>query len=148
MSGVNKVILIGRLTSDPEQKQFDSGAVTNFSIAINESYTDKNGEKHEKTEFVRCNAWQKLGEICFKYLKKGSLVFVEGKLQTRSYDKDGVKMYTTEIKVDKVEFLSSDKHTDAVRVETEKHAEKPAPPQYEAPRPKVRNYAPGADNGF
>ena len=82
MSGISKTILVGRLGSDPEIKYLsDSTAVANFSLATSESWKDKNtGEKKEKTEWHRIVAWRRLGEICGEYLKKGSLVYVEGKM--------------------------------------------------------------------
>ena len=90
MSGVNKVIIIGHLGRDPEMKYTPSGVpVANFSIATSETWKDKNtGEKQEKTEWHRIVAWNRLAEICGEYLKKGSQVYLEGKLQTRSWDKD------------------------------------------------------------
>jgi single-strand DNA-binding protein len=108
MSGVNKVILIGRLGQDPEVKYTPSGdAVANFSMATSEEWKDKqSGEKREQTEWHRIVAWRKLGEVCGEYLKKGRQVYIEGKLQTRSWeDKEGVKRYTTEIVASSVQFL-------------------------------------------
>jgi len=108
MSGVNKVILIGNLAADPELKTIsDSATVANFSIATSENWTDKSGEKQEKTEWHRIVAWNKTAELCSKYLSKGKKVYIEGKLQTRSWeDKDGIKKYTTEIVANSVQFLS------------------------------------------
>jgi single-strand DNA-binding protein len=108
MSGVNKVILIGRLGQDPEVKYTPSGdAVANFSMATSEEWKDKNsGEKREQTEWHKIVAWRKLGEVCGEYLQKGRQVYIEGKLQTRSWeDKEGVKRYTTEIVASSVQFL-------------------------------------------
>lgn len=108
---VNKVILVGNLGRDPELKHLPSGQpICQFSIATSESYTDKAGQKQEKTEWHRIVAWEKLAEVCGKYLGKGSKVYVEGKLQTREWDdKDGVKRYQTEIVAHKVKFLSEKK---------------------------------------
>ena len=108
---VNKVILVGNLGRDPELKHLPSGqAICQFSIATSESYTDKAGQKQEKTEWHRIVAWEKLAEVCGKYLGKGSKVYVEGKLQTREWDdKDGVKRYQTEIVAREVKFLSEKK---------------------------------------
>ena len=108
---VNKVILVGNLGRDPETKFLPSGqAVCQFSIATSESYTDKAGQKQEKTEWHRIVAWEKLAEVCGKYLAKGSKVYVEGKLQTREWeDKDGKKHYQTEIVAREVKFLSEKK---------------------------------------
>ena len=108
MSGVNKVILVGRLGQDPEVRYTPSGdAVANFSIATSEEWTDKNtGEKKERTEWHRIVAWRRLGEICGEYLSKGRQVYIEGRLQTRSWDdRDGNKRYTTEIIANEVQFL-------------------------------------------
>ena len=107
---VNKVILVGNLGRDPELKHLPSGqGICQFSIATSESYTDKGGQKQEKTEWHRIVAWEKLGEVCARYLGKGSKVYVEGKLQTREYEKDGQKHYQTEIVAREVKFLSEKK---------------------------------------
>ena len=107
MAGINKVILVGRLGKDPEVKYFTSGdAVCNFSIATSENWKDKNtGEKKEKTEWHRIVAFRKLAEICGQYLSKGSQIYLSGKLQTRSWEKDGATHYTTEIIADQIQFL-------------------------------------------
>ena len=108
MSGINKVILIGRLGKDPDVRYTPSGdAVANFSIATSEEWKDKDtGEKKERTEWHRIVAWRRLGEICGQYLKKGRECYIEGRLQTRSWeDKDGNKRYTTEIVANDVQFL-------------------------------------------
>ena len=107
---VNKVILIGNIGNDPEIKTTPSGvAVANISLATSESWVDKtSGEKAEKTEWHQLVLWRKLAEIVGQYLKKGAKIYVEGKLQTRSWDdKDGNKKYTTEIVVDQMEMLGS-----------------------------------------
>lgn len=107
MAGVNEVRLIGRLGKDPELKYTPNGvAVVNFSMATSEEWTDKNtGEKREKTEWHRIVAWRRLAEICGEFLVKGSLVWIGGKLETRSWEQDGVKRYTTEIIADKMQML-------------------------------------------
>ena len=109
MASVNKVILIGNLGRDPETRYMpDGGAVTNVSIATTESWKDKNGEKQEKTEWHRVAFFGKLAEIAGEYLKKGSQVYVEGRLQTRKWqDKDGQDKYTTEIIADRMQMLGS-----------------------------------------
>jgi len=109
MSGVNKAIIIGRLGKDPDVRYTGSGtAVTSFSIATSEEWKDKaTGEKKEKPEWHNIQTWNKLAEICGKYLSKGSQVYIEGKLQTRSWEKDGVTRYTTEIVAQNVQFLSA-----------------------------------------
>lgn len=109
---VNKVILIGNLGKDPELKRtsYDNTAVVNFSIATTEKYTDKAGNSKDKTEWHNIIVWNKQAENCAKYLTKGSPVYIEGKLQTRSWeDKEGNKKYTTEIVANKVQFLSNKK---------------------------------------
>ena len=96
---LNKVILIGRLGQDPDVREVGSAKVANFSIATDESYTDKTGNKVEKTEWHRIVMWNRAAENAEKYLKKGSLIYVEGKLETRSWENDaGEKRYSTEIK--------------------------------------------------
>ena len=105
--GVNRVFLMGNLGVDPEVRFTPSGqAVANFRIATNESWTDKQGQKQEKTEWHRIVVWGKLAELCGEYLKKGRQCFVEGRLQTREWtDKEGKKNYTTEIVANNVQFL-------------------------------------------
>ncbi|MDX1296705.1 MAG: single-stranded DNA-binding protein [Pseudomonas sp.] len=100
--GVNKVILVGTCGQDPEVRYMPNGnAVTNLSLATSEAWTDKqSGEKKEKTEWHRVSLFGKVAEIAGEYLKKGSQVYIEGKLQTREWEKDGIKRYTTEIVVD------------------------------------------------
>jgi single-strand DNA-binding protein len=108
MPSLNKFIGIGNVTKDPEIKYMPNGeAVANFSIAINESWKDKNGVKQEKTEFVNIVAYRKLAEIIGEYLKKGAPVYIEGKLQTRKWEKDGVTRYSTEIIADTMQMLGS-----------------------------------------
>lgn len=104
---VNKVILLGRLGQDPELKYTPGGAaVCNFSLATTEAWTDKQGQKQEKTEWHRIVVWGKLAELCNQYLAKGRQAFVEGRLQTRSWDdKEGQKRYTTEIMASTVQFI-------------------------------------------
>lgn len=107
--GLNKVMLIGRLGKDPEIRYAQSGtAVTNFTLATNEGWMDKaSGEKKEKTEWHRIVAFGKLGEICGKYLTKGKQIYVEGRLQTRSWEQDGVTRYTTEIVANDMQMLDA-----------------------------------------
>lgn len=107
MAGINKVIIVGRLGRDPEVRYTQDGtAVTNFSVATSDEWRDKqSGEKRERTEWHRIVAWRRLGEICGEYLSKGRQVYVEGKLQTRSWEQDGVTKYTTEIVATDVQFL-------------------------------------------
>ena len=107
--GVNKVILIGNLGSDPELRYTPSGAaVANFSVATNETWVDNNGERQERTEWHRVVAWTRLAEICGEYLKKGSKIYIEGRLQTRSWEgQDGTKRYTTEIVARDLQMLDT-----------------------------------------
>ena len=100
--GVNKVILVGTCGQDPEVRYLPNGnAVTNLSLATSEQWTDKQtGQKVEKTEWHRVSLFGKVAEIAGEYLRKGSQVYIEGKLQTREWEKDGIKRYTTEIVVD------------------------------------------------
>ena len=109
MAGINKAIIIGRLGRDPEIRYTPDGrAVANFSIATSEEWTDKNtGEKQERTEWHRIVAFGRLGEICGEYLSKGRQVYVEGRIQTRSWEKDDITRYTTEIIASTVQFLGS-----------------------------------------
>ncbi|HZX73774.1 MAG TPA: single-stranded DNA-binding protein [Cyclobacteriaceae bacterium] len=109
MSGVNKVILVGRLGKDPEVRNLENGAtVANFTMATSESYKDKTtGDKKEVTEWHNIVVWRSLAEIAAKYLHKGDLVYIEGKLRTRSWEKEGVTRYTTEIIGDNLTMLGS-----------------------------------------
>lgn len=102
MRGVNKVILVGTCGQDPEVRYLPNGnAVTNLSLATSEQWVDKQtGQKVEKTEWHRVSLFGKVAEIAGEYLRKGSQVYIEGKLQTREWEKDGIKRYTTEIVVD------------------------------------------------
>ena len=107
MASVNKVILVGNLGRDPETRYMpDGGAITNISIATTSSWKDKSGEKQEATEWHRISFFGKLAEIAGEYLKKGSQVYVEGKLRTRKWqDKDGQDKYTTEVIADAMQML-------------------------------------------
>lgn len=106
---VNKVILVGRLGKDPETRYMTNGeAVTNATLATSESWKDKAGEKQEKTEWHNLVFYRRLAEVAGEYLKKGSQVYIEGKLQTRKYQtKEGQDRYTTEIIVNEMQMLSS-----------------------------------------
>ena len=107
MASVNKVILVGNLGRDPEVRYMPSGdAIANISVATTDSWKDKNGEKQERTEWHRVSFFGKLAEIVGEYLKKGSQVYVEGRLQTRKWtDKEGQDKYTTEIVADRMQML-------------------------------------------
>jgi len=109
MASVNKVILIGNLGKDPETKYMSNGdAVTNIALATTEVWKDKSGEKIQKTEWHKCTFYRKLAEIAGQYLKKGSPVYVEGRLETRKWqDKSGQDRYTTEIIATDMKMLGS-----------------------------------------
>ena len=126
MASVNKVILIGNLGRDPEVRYMPSGdAVANISIATTETWKDKTGEKQEKTEWHRVAMFGKTAEIAGEYLKKGSQVYIEGRLETRKWtDKEGHERYTTEIRADRMQMLGS----------RSGGSERMAPPEDDAPR--------------
>ncbi len=106
MASLNKVLLIGNLGRDPEVRYMPNGeAVANFSIATTENWKDKNGQKQEKTEWHNIVMYRRLAEIAGEYLKKGRPVYIEGRLQTRKWEKDGVTRYTTEIVADQMQML-------------------------------------------
>jgi len=107
MAGVNKAILIGNLGRDPELRYTQNGqAVVNFTLATSENWTDKSGQRVERTEWHRIVVWGKVGELCAQYLSKGRTVYVEGRIQTREWeDKEGNKRFTTEINAQTVQFL-------------------------------------------
>ena len=107
MASINKVILIGNLGADPELRSTATGTtVANFSLATKEAWTGKDGNKEERTEWHRIVAWGRLGEICGEYLVKGKQVYVEGKLQTKSWeDRDGKKRSTTEVVAQTMQML-------------------------------------------
>jgi single-strand DNA-binding protein len=107
MAGVNKVILIGNLGRDPELRYTPSGqAVANFTLATTESFSNKSGERQERTEWHRIVAWGRQAELCAQYLSKGRTAYIEGRLQTREWEnKEGQKQRTTEIHANTVQFL-------------------------------------------
>jgi len=109
MAGVNKVILIGNLGKDPEIRHLDNGiAVANFSLATTESYTNKQGERVNQTEWHNVVLWRGLADVAEKYLKKGNSVYIEGKINTKKWeDKEGVTRYSTDIIADKMTMLGS-----------------------------------------
>jgi single-strand DNA-binding protein len=109
MSGVNKVILVGRLGKEPEVRNLENGAtVANFTMATSETYKDKTtGERKEITEWHNVVLWRGLADIAAKYLHKGDQVYIEGKLRTRSWEKEGVTRYTTEVIGDNMTLLGS-----------------------------------------
>lgn len=137
MSGINKVIVVGRLGADPEVKYTNNGvAVARFSVATSDQWLDKTtGEKKERTEWHRVVVWNKLAELCGQYLGKGKQVYVEGPLQTRSWeDRDGVKRFTTEIRALTVQFLgASQGQTDYSRPTSPTTPSAPSEPPPEDP---------------
>ena len=116
MAGINKAILVGRLGKDPEIRYTPSGtAIANFTMATSENYKDKDGQKQERTEWHRIVAFGKLAEICGEYLAKGKQVYIEGRIQTRSWDdKDGNKKYMTEIVANTMQMLGKPEDASAV----------------------------------
>jgi single-strand DNA-binding protein len=135
---LNRVQLIGNLTREPEMKQIPGGAtVTSFGVATNLSWTDQSGNKQDKVEFHNIVAWRKLAEICGQYLKKGSKVFIEGRLQTRDWEaEDGTKKYRTEIVADNMIMLdrkgdydpsaNADRESAGIKSESTSEAKAPA----------------------
>lgn len=108
MSGVNKAMILGHLGNDPDVRSTDNGTkVANFSVATNNEWKDKDGNKQSQAEWHRVVAWGKLAEICGEYLKKGKQVYIEGRIQTRKWEKDGKSGYTTEIVASNMQMLGS-----------------------------------------
>jgi single-strand DNA-binding protein len=113
MASVNKVILIGNCGRDPEIRYMPNGeAVCNFSIATTDTWKDKSGVKQEKTEWHNIVAYRRLAEIIGEYLKKGKPIYIEGSLQTRKWEKDGVDRYSTEIIANNIQLLGSREQSD------------------------------------
>ena len=130
---INKVTLVGRLGKDPEVRHFDNNSsVCNFTVATSESYTDREGKRIEQTEWHNLAIWRKgLVDVAEKYLKKGHLVYVEGKLRTRSWDdQSGNKRYTTEVVVDSFKMLEKRESTD--RDDSSSYESNQAPPSNSA----------------
>jgi len=127
---VNKAILIGNLGREPDIRRTQTGtAVCNFTIATSEKWKDKNsGEMQERTEWHRIVAFGKLAEICGQYLSKGQQVFIDGRLQTRSWEQDGVPRYTTEIVASEMKMLSNNRRHGKRAVDDEQEAYAPDPP--------------------
>ena len=109
MSGINRVILVGRLGADPEKKQTSTGqTVTRLNLATSESWTNREGDRQEKTEWHRVVVWGKLAETCAQHLAKGRQIYVDGRLQTRSWETEkGEKKFSTEVVANQVLFLGS-----------------------------------------
>ena len=148
MASVNKVILIGNLGRDPEVRYMPSGdAVANITIATTETWKDKGGEKQEQTEWHRVAMFGKMAEIAGEYLKKGSQVYIEGKLQTRKWtDKEGQERYTTEIRADRMQMLGSRSGGSERMAPPDDDA--PARSTAAAPAPAKKTAAAGKGGGF
>ena len=114
--GLNKATLIGNLGADPETRQVGETNVTSLRIATSETFKDRSGEQQERTEWHRLNLWDKLSDIAQQYLKKGSRIYVEGKIETRQWDKDGEKRYSTEIRVQQMLMLDAKAEGQPVQV--------------------------------
>ena len=138
---LNKVQLIGNLTRDPEMKQIPGGAtVTSFGVATNLSWTDQSGSKQDKAEFHNIVAWRKLAEICGQYLKKGSKVYIEGRLQTRDWEaEDGSRRYRTEIVADSMIMLDKKGDTGSSGVSADFAGRESAGLSDEAPAPEAKD---------
>lgn len=122
---LNQCQFIGRLGKDPEVRYMPSGkAVTSFSIAVGSSWT-KDGEKQESTEWVSISAFDKLAEICGEYLKKGSQVFIQGRLKTDKYEKDGQTHYSTKVIADRMQMLGGKTAADEEKPEPKRHGDRP-----------------------
>jgi single-strand DNA-binding protein len=141
--GLNKVMLIGRLGGEPESRQVGSTTVVNFTIATSEKFKNQQGELQERTEWHRIVAWGRLAEICKEYLHKGSQVYVEGKLQTRNWEKEGVKQYTTEIVMNEMQMLdgkpSGSDYNDSGSPVYERHQSTPQSPSAPPSVPMLEN---------
>jgi len=147
MASVNKCIFIGNLGRDPEIRYMPSGdAIANFSIACTDSFKDKQGQKQERTEWVRIAMFGKLAEIAGQYLKKGSSVYIEGRMQTRKWtNKEGQDQYTTEIVADRMQMLGGRSGGNAFEVmEDGSDNSAPAPSQQSAPTPAAKPAAGGS----
>jgi len=111
---MNRVVLVGRITKDPELKTVNSGiSVVNFTLAVNRPFSDQQGERN--ADFINCVVWRKQAENLAKYVRKGALIGIEGRIQTRSYEVEGSTRYATDIVCDSIQFLES--KSDSVKVE-------------------------------
>lgn len=144
MSGVNKAFILGYLGKDPVAKPLGNGIVCNFDVATSERFKGRDGEQQEKTEWHRIVTFGKIAENCEKYLGKGSQVFVEGRLQTRSWDdeKSGTKKYVTEIVASVVQFLGEGKRDDAQPRREANGNTRQAPASQQTRRPQGHDFGP------
>lgn len=147
MAGVNKVILVGRLGKDPEVRHLENGAsVANFSIATSETYKDRNtGERREQTEWHNIVLWRGLADVAEKYVKKGDMIYVEGKLRTRSWEKDGITRYTTEVVGDNMTMLGGGNNAGSGM---QSPAEQPFAQPAASPAPSAASESPTDDLPF
>jgi single-strand DNA-binding protein len=147
---VNKVILIGRLGKDPETRYMPNGeAVTNATLATSETWKDKSGAKQEKTEWHNLTFYRRLAEIAGEYLKKGSLIYVEGKLQTRKWqDKEGKDRYTTEILVNEMTMLGGKPGAGGFEAPQEHSSEHTRAPAAQKHAPSAPSSNTGHSNSF
>lgn len=147
MAGVNKVIILGRLGKDPEMRSFDSGSqVCRIVVATSETYNDKQGQKVEKTEWHNISFWGKLADIANKYLKKGSEVYVEGKLQTNSYESDGITKYSTEILANSMNLIGGRPEGSAQTQNTAQATSSAAAPKPMSPQSATNSALGGNDD--
>jgi single-strand DNA-binding protein len=139
MSGVNKVNLIGNLGADPEVRHLENGVtVANFNLATTETFKDRNtGERREQTEWHRVVVWRGLADVVEKYVRKGSKVYVEGKLRTRKWEKDGIDRFTTEIQADNLTMLDRPATSAPQPAGTPFSAQGQAPAQAPQPEPAI-----------
>jgi single-strand DNA-binding protein len=137
MVSVNKVLLAGYMTGDPESRQAGNATVAHFSIAMNRSWTNKaTGQKSEESTFVECEAWAKLGEIAMNYLRKGRPVMVEGRLkQDRWETQDGQKRSKLKVVAENIQFLDSNKSQEGQPAASQPAAQEAAAPAYDADTP-------------
>jgi single-strand DNA-binding protein len=138
MAGINRAILIGNLGKDPEVMTFENGVKkASFSLATSESYKNKEGVKVDQTEWHNIVLWRGLAEIAEKYLRKGSQIYLEGKIKYRSYEQDGVKKYITEIYADNMTMLGSRRDAgDGHHDQNQQHASPPQPESHDMETPQ------------
>ena len=136
---LNRAQIIGNITRDPEMRQIPGGqTVTTFGVATNFVWKDQSGERQQKTEYHNVVAWRKLGEICGQYLRKGSKVYIEGRIQTRDWEgEDGVKRYRSEIIADNMIMLDRKSDSGSFGTAPRAQSEKEHMPEEEAPKEKV-----------
>ena len=148
--GVNKVILVGNLGNDPEVRHMPNGdAVANLSIATSESWKDKHGQLQEKTEWHKLTAYRKLAEIIGEYVKKGSRLYVEGKLQTRKWqDQQGNDRYTTEVIINEMQMLGGNENKGTSSAPQQTPQQAPPQQQGQASPPQAQSKAPMKEPDF